>query len=838
MHECVSNFLKESEMSSTVDVGPVLTEYKISGVHTYLARWPALVVGALIGLLGLTLAVGGAYLAVLGGSWYYVIAGAAFLAAGYLMIKGKIEGFYTYLGAFVFTCLWTFWEVGLSGWQLIPRLVGPFIFLVLAVLVAPVLDPTSGRHLRKLGSIGAGVFVAALAVLIPIFNRQPAAVPLPAAHAEAFFEDTAYAPNKGEWSAYGGGQSAQRYSDLGQITPANVKELKRAWTFHTGDIPKKYGSELTPLKIGDAIYGCTSMNKMFALNAATGEKLWMYDPQVPTEWVPYTAACRGVTFYRNPNATADQACAERIIEGTLDMRLIAVDAKSGQPCQDFGKNGAADLRVGLAQKDSADGPVTPVTPGTAAITSPPVIVRGVVVTGHQVLDGQRRWAASGVIRGYDAVTGELRFAWDINQPEVTKLPPDGKPYSFGTPNDWAAEVGDEKLGLVYLPMGNSAGDYYTALRSDEEKKYSSAIVALDVNTGKPRWVYQTAHNDVWDYDLGSQPTLIEFPTSNGKVPAILVPTKDGDLFVLDRATGKPLHEVDEVAVPRGGAEPDQRTPTQPFSRYATLRKADLVERDMWGVSPIDQMICRINFKRASYGGPYTPPELDRASIEYPGYNGGSDWGSVAVDPHRGVIIANYNDMPNYDTLVTRQEADSMGLFPFGDPRAAGSHSSAEGAGAMTGTPYGILVNAGWQTPVGVLCTRPPYGGIRAIDLATGKTLWDRPFGSARRNGPFGMPTFIPLEIGTPNNGGPVVTAGGLIFIAAATDDLIKAIDIKTGEILWSDVLPAGGQATPMVYEQNGKEYVVIMAGGHHFMMTPPGDSLIAYALPDAKQTAD
>jgi quinoprotein glucose dehydrogenase len=796
--------------------------------------WSRTLLGIFIALFGLVLAGGGAYLAALGGSWYYVVAGAMFLAVGYLLIKGRIVGLYICIGAFVFTSVWTFWEIGLSGWQLIPRLVGPFVLLVLTILVAPTLDQTTGRRARKLGLIGAGIFVAALAILIPISNQQPAAQPLPDARADASFEDPAYAPNKGEWNAYGGGQSAQRYSEVAQITPGNVGNLKRVWTFHTGDIPKKYGSELTPLKIGDALYGCTPMNKLFALNAATGEKLWMYDPQVPLNWVPYTAACRGVTFYRSPNAPAGQACAERIIEGTLDMRLIAVDAKSGEPCPDFGNRGAVDLKVGLAQKDSATGTVTPVIPGTAAITSAPVIVRGIVVTGHQVLDGQRRWASSGVIRGYDALTGELRFAWDINQPEVTKLPPEGKPYSLGTPNMWTTAVGDEKLGLVYLPMGNSAGDYYTSLRSDEEKKYSSAVVALDVNTGKPRWVFQTAHNDVWDYDLGSQPTLIEFPTSSGRVPAILLPTKNGDIFVLDRASGNPLHKVDEVAVPQGGAEPDQRAPTQPFSHYHTLRKPDLVERDMWGISPIDQMFCRINFKRARYEGPYTPPELGRHSIEYPGYNGGSDWGSVAVDPHHGVIIANYNDMPNYDLLVTRKEADAMGLFPAGDPRAAGSASSAEGAGAQTGTPYGILVNAGWQTPTGVLCTRPPYGGIRAIDLATGKTLWDRPFGSARRNGPFGMPTFIPLEIGTPNNGGSVVTAGGLIFIAAATDDLIKAIDIKTGKILWSDVLPAGGQATPIVYEQDGREYLVIMAGGHHFMMTPAGDSLIAYALPSAK----
>jgi len=790
-----------------------------------------MLLGAVVVLIGLILTGGGVYLATLGGSLYYVVVGVMLLAAGYLMIKHRIAGFYVYVGAFVFTALWTFWEVGLSGWPLIPRLVGPFILLVLAALVVPSLDPVVGRRARVIGLAGATVFAAAIAVLVPIFNQLPEPDKLPEAQADAPFDSPAYAPKTGEWNAYGGGESAQRYSALAQITPENVKDLKRVWMFNTGDIPKKYGAELTPLKIGDAIYGCTAMNKLFALNAATGEKLWMYDPEVPAAWVPYTAACRGVTYYRNLNAVPGQACAERIIEGTLDMRLIAVDAKSGQPCKDFGKDGAADLKIGLAQKDSADGAVTPVIPGTAAITSAPVIVQGVIVTGHEVLDGQRRWAASGVIRGYDAVTGELRFAWDINQPDVTKMPPDGKPYSFGTPNMWTTAVGDEKLGLVYLPMGNSAGDYYSSLRSDEEKQYSSALVALDVNTGKPRWVFQTVHADVWDFDLGSQPTLVEFPTANGKVPAVLLPSKTGDMYVLDRATGKPLHQVDEVPVAQGGAEPDQRSKTQPFSRYHTLRKPNLVESDMWGISPIDQMICRINFRRARYEGPFTPPELGRHNIAYPGYNGGSDWGSVAVDPRRGVIIANYNDMANYDMLVPRAEADAMGLYPAGDPRAAGSSSSAEGAGAQTGTPDGILVNAGWQMPTGVLCTRPPYGGIRAIDLATGKTLWDRPFGSARRNGPFGLPTFLPIEIGTPNNGGPVVTAGGLIFISAATDDLIKAIDIRTGEIVWSDVLPAGGQATPIVYEQNGKEYLLIMAGGHHFMMTPAGDSLVAYALP-------
>ncbi|MDN4056531.1 membrane-bound PQQ-dependent dehydrogenase, glucose/quinate/shikimate family [Massilia sp. YIM B02763] len=794
----------------------------------------SILLGLVILAMGLALFVGGAYLLILGGSFYYIVAGALFSVAGYLTIKRKIVGFYVYSAAFAFTLLWTFWEVGLSGWELAPRLAVPFVLFVLTVLLIPALGAPNGKLQRRLGLYAVAVFVVVLAVLVPAFNRYPAPSQLPAIQAGAIYEDASYAPVKGEWNAYGAGESAQRYSASTQITAANVKDLKRVWTFHTGDIPGKYGSELTPLKIGNALYGCTPMNKIFALDAATGKKLWMYDPQVPQNWIPYTAACRGVTYYKNPKAMAGQACAERIIEGTLDMRLIAVDAKSGQLCKDFGTNGAADLKVGLAQKDSATGAVTPVIPGTAAITAPPVIVRGIVVTGHQVLDGQRRWAASGVIRGYDAISGELRFAWDINQPEVTKLPPIGKPYSFGTPNMWTTAVGDEKLGLVYLPMGNSAADYFSSLRSAEEKKYSSSLVALDVVTGKPRWVYQTVHNDVWDYDLGSQPTLVEFPTANGRLPAIVLPSKTGDVFVLDRLTGKPLHRVDERSVPQGGAEPDQRSKTQPFSLYHTLRKAELREKDMWGISPIDQMICRINFRRARYEGPYTPPEVNRRTIEYPGYNGGSDWGSVAVDPRRGIIIANYNDMPNYNMLINRDKANALDLFPAGDPRAAGSASGAEGAGAQTGTPFGILVNAGWQMPTGVLCKRPPYGGIRAIELATGRTLWDRPYGSARRNGPFGIPSLIPLQIGTPNNGGPVVTAGGLIFIAAATDNLIKAIDIKTGDIVWSDTLPAGGQATPIVYEQNGKQYLVIMAGGHHFMMTPSGDSLIAYALPEKK----
>ncbi|WP_295963051.1 PQQ-binding-like beta-propeller repeat protein [uncultured Xanthomonas sp.] len=403
--------------------------------------------------------------------------------------------------------------------------------------------------------------------------------------------------------------------------------------------------------------------------------------------------------------------------------------------------------------------------------------------------------------------------------------------------DWAA-YGRDNAGTRYTPLrqiapGNSSADYWSSSRTPQEDRYATSLVALDVTTGKPVWNFQTTHIDVWDYDLGSQPTLLDFPHDGTTVPAVLLPSKQGELYVLDRRTGKPLVGVEERAVPGGGVEPQRRAKTQPFSLYHSLRKRDLTERDMWGMTPIDQLVCRIQFRSASYKGIYTPPEADRHSIEYPGYNGGSDWGSVAVDPRRGVIVANYNDMPNYNLLVPRAKADKMGWAPRDQVR--GDSGGAEGAGdPQAGTPYAINVNAGWRLPfTGLLCKQPPYGGIRAIDLASGKTLWDRPFGSARGNGPFGIHSGLPIEIGTPNNGGAVVSASGLIFIAAATDDLIRAIDLASGKTLWQAKLPAGGQATPMVYAVDGREYLIIVAAGHHFMETKRGDYVIAYALPPA-----
>ncbi len=792
------------------------------------ARRPiaAMILGALIGLIGIVLAIGGAWLLLEGGSPYYVVTGVAMIAAGVLLLRGRTSGVWLYIAIFAATLVWALWEVGLSPWALVPRLVAPLVLLIAALLVLPTL--TGGRYRWR----HAGISVCAVLLVAILFGWSIAGRYIPPVQQALPGDRYAMAdPSLGttgaDWPAYGGTNSARRYSPLAQITPANVGKLKRAWLFHTGDLPQSqeirdtYGAENTPLKIGNMLYACTPKSIVIALDPATGREKWRFDPKVPDTAIPYTAACRGVSYYAVPDAAADAPCARRIILATLDGRIMALDARNGRQCGGFGTRGQVSITEGMGK----------VRPGYVSITSPPTIVRGVIVTGHQVLDGQDRWAPSGVIQAYDAVTGELRWAWDMMHPERSGRPPEGQTYARGTPNMWTIASGDEQLGLVYLPMGNAAADYYSSLRRPEENRYATSLVAIDVVTGKPRWTFQAVEKDVWDYDFGAQATLVDFPTPRGSVPAMVLPSKQGDIYILDRRTGRPLTPVGRIPAPRSGVEPEERAPTQRVSLYHTLRKPDLTERDMWGMSPIDQMICRIQFRRASYKGFFTPPESERRSIEYPGYNGGTDWGGVAVDPVRGVIVANYNDMPNYVRLVPRAEADKRGWAPR--DQARGEIGGAEGAGdPQAHTPYAIDVNAGWRLKyTGMLCKQPPYGGIRAIDMASGKTVWDRPFGTARTNGPFGIPSMLPLTIGTPNNGGSVVTAGGIIFIAAATDNLVRAIDLRTGKTLWTDTLPGGGQATPMTYSQNGKQYLVIMAGGHHFMETPVSDALIAYALP-------
>jgi quinoprotein glucose dehydrogenase len=813
------------------------------------------VVAAVMLVAGVVIAAGGAWLIALGGSWYYLPAGIGLVLSAFLLFRRDVTGLWLYLVVFALTVAWALWERGLNGWAQVPRLFGPAVLLVLILIALPAL--TASRRVRRGAIASVALLVLAggtlaygpafvapsvLAQVEPPAATEPVPPPAPeepGAEAATPPGDTGTAPPAAavrpplpqrdagaDWPAYGGTYHSTRHVPFEQITRDNVGQLEQVWQFRTGDMPAEgdgsYSPENTPLKVDDTLFVCSAMGIVMGVDAATGLEEWRHDPGVSRDAIPYGATCRGVAYFEVPGAETE-FCGRRVLWGTLDARLIAVDAATGQPCTDFGNDGIVNLEDGIGDT----------VPGWYSVTSPPTIVRGVAVMGAQVKDGQDEDAPSGVVRGYDAVTGELAWAWDMGRPGETGAPPEGEVYTRGTPNMWTIASADEELGHVYLPLGNSSVDYYGSNRSAVENEYATSLVAIDVTTGQPAWHFRTVHNDVGDYDLGSQATLIDFPVEGGTVPALVLPSKQGDMYVLDRRTGESLFPVEERPVPQGGVEPDYISPVQPFSAYHTLAKAPLTEAGMWGMSPIDQLWCRIQFRRSHYDGIYPPPTSDRHWIQYPGYNGGSDWGGIAIDPARGIIVANYNDMPNHNRLVPREEADAAGLRPIYHPDA-GEDTPLGEAGPQVGAPYAIQVNAGWRVgATGLLCKEPPYGGIRAIELATGRTLWDRPFGTARRNGPFGLPTYLPLDIGTPNNGGAVLTASGLVFIAAATDDLFRAIDIETGETVWSVVLPAGGQSNPFAFTLDGREFVGIMSGGHHFMETPIGDQVTVWALPQS-----
>ena len=782
------------------------------------------------------MAAGGIWLVAVGGSWYYALAGLALLAATWLLLRRRRAGQSVMAVVWGASLAWALWEVGFNGWGLVPRVVGVTVLFMLALVLSPVINLASatasgGRQLKfdLAQRCGLGLAVAVLLALLFLVSREtfPDVGMQPVAASGADAAGGAGA----DWAYYGGDSKAQRYSTMAQITPANVDRLERAFVFHTGDLPAKgerYSPANTPLKIGNDLLVCSAKNILIAVDAASGKEKWRFDPKVPSQAIAHAAVCRGVAVYTAPDLPPDAACKTRVISNTLDARLVTVDIRDGKPCADFGVNGQVDLWQDLGKK----------VPGWYSPTAVPTVVRGVIVTGAQVRDGQDEDAPSGVIRGYHAVTGMLAWAWDLGNPDNVHGPKPGQTYTRGTPNMWTSAVGDEQLGLVYLPISNSSIDYYGSNRSAAENKYSDSLVAVDVTTGRDVWHFQAMRHDLWDYDLGSQPTLLDYPGADGKpVAAVLLPTKQGDLYILDRVTGKPLIPVGELKAPKlGSVEPAFVAATQPTSGWHSLRKADKTEADMWGFSPVDQLMCRIQFRQSNYAGYLTPPSVDRPWIQYPGYNGGSDWGSIAIDPVRRVLIANYNDIPNRSQLVPRAKADAMGVQPIYASKDANAKAAGKGEGGASvypqiNAPYAISVNAGWRNlGTGVPCTAPPYGGIRAISLDTGKTLWDGPLGTARRNGPFGIPSGIPFNIGLPNNGGAVVTAGGLVFIAAATDNLFRAIDIRTGRTVWQDVLPAGGQANPMAYEINGQQYIVIAATGHAFMETGNSDAIIAYKL--------
>ena len=757
---------------------------------------------------GLGMAVPGLYLATLGGSLYYAIAGLLVLVCAWLVWKRRGSGVILYWLVFLGTIVWSLWEVGLDGWALMPRLV------FLGVGGIWLLFLPAGRNMSAFR-------VAALAVCVLLIGAVMYAE-LPGEHDARTFQPVADAAS-GDWKDYGKSQGATRYSPLAEITPANVDKLEAAWTYHTGDYaPDKHSAhqlELTPLMVDGLLYGCDAHTAVFALDPDTGKQVWRHDTKIDAA-MGGRGVCRGVSYYRAPGPV--DACPTRILVGTVDNRLIALDAKTGESCSDFGDKGSVDLSDGEGLSRFAPGWINP--------TSPPAIVNGVAVIGAYIIDNAAVNVPPGVIRGYDAVTGKLKWAFDPGRPYDHDAPPPGESYMASTPNSWPPITGDDALGLVYLPMGNGSPDYYGKFRTAETDRYSTAVVALDAQTGAVRWVFQAVHHDLWDYDLAAQPVLADFPEGDHTVPALIQATKTGQLFVLDRRTGNPLTRVEERPVPPSTIPEEPLSPTQPYSTgMPDFSGPRLTEADMWGISPFDQLYCRIKFKGARYDGMYTPLRLG-ASIRTPGELGGIDWGSVSLDEKRGIVIVNSNIMADYDELITRAQADREHLFTAMDPRAKGAPNPPQRGAAMEGTPYGLHFN-GFRTPLGIPCQRPPYGYLSAVDLKSGRLLWQHTLGNASNSGPFGIGLGLPFQLGVPNIGGSIVTGGGLVFIGATQDKYFRAVNEADGRVLWEVKLPAGGHATPMTYRgKDGHQYVLIAAGGNGGFGTGKDDALIAYRL--------
>ncbi len=616
------------------------------------------------------------------------------------------------------------------------------------------------------------------------------------------------------WPIYGGDAAGTRYSPLTEIDRNNVSGLQPVWTFHTGDfVDGKDGRpmgafQVTPVLFDDVLIFCSPRNRVFAIDAQTGEERWRYDPKIREER-PWGFTCRGVATWIRPDSDEKSACSERVFTATNDARLIALDARTGVPCGGFGAAGVVDLTVGVSN----------VYPGEYGVTSPPTVIGGVVAVGALVADNRRVDAPSGVVRGFDVETGALRWSFDPVPPGTPPRPPgpNGEPsYHIGTANAWSIFSADPERDLLFVPTGNTSPDFFGGLRHGIDY-YSSSVVALRGQTGDVVWHFQTVHHDVWDYDVASQPLLIDVETESGWIPAVVQGTKMGHIFILHRETGVPLFPVEERAVPQGAVAGETLSPTQPFPSYPPpLHPKQVTTDDAWGFTPLDRSICRGLIEQHRSEGMFTPPSLE-GTLQFPGTAGGMNWGGIAYDPVRRLLVTNLNKMPNVLTLIPQDEVGSVEANPpfliyF----------------AQEGTPYavaqGVLIS-----PLGVPCTTPPWGTVLAFDLGRERLAWEEPLGTTRDLAP--VPISLPL--GLPNMGGPIATASGVIFIGAAMDDYLRAYDSETGEELWKGRLPGGGQATPMTYRAvpGGRQFVVIAAGGHATLGTTQGDALVAFALP-------
>ncbi|MEI9887203.1 MAG: pyrroloquinoline quinone-dependent dehydrogenase [Rhizomicrobium sp.] len=606
------------------------------------------------------------------------------------------------------------------------------------------------------------------------------------------------------WPAYGGDPGGQRFSPARQITPANVGRLKVAWSFSTGDLASHAGTmkrasfENTPILAEGRLYVCSPFNEVSALDPGTGKQLWRFDPKLDARIrYPNDYVCRGVAFASRLGA-ANTACATRIYLNTADRRLIALDARTGKPCEGFGNRGTVRI--------APDG--QPNRKGNIHTTSAPVVCHGVVIVGSAIDDNQRVDELRGTVHAFDAKTGARRWSFD-------PLAADQPPFRAGAANVWAPMSVDEGRGLVFLPVSSASPDFFGGLRRGNGR-YANSVVALHIADGTVAWSFQTTHHDVWDYDLPAQPTLGTVTYRGRTVAAVLQPTKQGLLFTLDRDSGEPLIPVIERKVPQSPVAGDALSPTQPFPiAPPPLGPTHIAPEDAFGLTFWDRGKCRETIAAARHEGLYTPPST-QGTILYPFTGGGTNWGGLAFDAAHDVVYVNTSSAMHLVTLI-RRKAFGAARERFFDKEVSPN----------AGAPFGMMRET-VLSPFGMPCNPPPWGQLHAVDMHSGKVLWSVPLGTTEDMAPFSE--YLLGKTGTPNLGGPIVTAGGLVFIGAAMDDYLRAFDARTGAELWKGRLPAGGQATPMTYMWKGRQYVVIAAGGHSKLDTRRGDRIVAFAL--------
>ena len=621
------------------------------------------------------------------------------------------------------------------------------------------------------------------------------------------------------WPRYGNDQGGSRFSVAGQINRDNLNRLKPAWTFRTGETGEGYRSghkhsfQATPILAGNTLYFSTAFNRVFAIDAKSGEERWRFDAKIDPGTGYSEVSNRGVAHWIDQSASPGSSCRERIFVGTLDARLISLDAVNGAPCKDFADNGETDLKAAL--RDSDRGVAYPVT-------SPPVVINDMVVLGSGMIDNWKANLGLGTVWAYDARSGELRWKWHAipRDPDADNaedwLPEQAA--RTGTANVWAPLSVDEKLGLVFAATGSASPDYYGGERLGNNR-HANSLVALDAASGDIAWSRQLIHHDLWDYDIPSQPVLANIDRDHISTPVVIQATKMGLLFTFHRETGEPFFPIEERPVPASDIPGEEAWPTQPFpvSPPPLVPHHTITEADAWGLTPWDRGECRDLIKNLKSGGIYTPPGLTE-TVMIPGNGGGSNWGSIAWDSGRQLVIANTLHLPFVVSLIPREA--------FETERDSGKYPGTEFAPQL-GTPYGMRRKP-LLSSLDIPCIKPPWGTLAAIDMVTGTIRWQIPLGTTRDLTP--MP--FGFNLGMPNTGGPIVLENGLIFIAAAMDNYLRAFDVKTGKELWRDRLPAGGQATPMTYQLDGRQYMVIAAGGHGNLGTTRGDYVVAFALTD------